>query len=235
MRKRVYQEEQGRVVKHSFKRLGNGDSRLHDVSVPLTATTPVWPGDPPVRIAAVSRIEDGDDCNVCAVSLSCHAGTHVDVPWHFDQHGKRLDDIPLDAWLGPCYVADLPTIPISITAGDLDQALIPPDVTRLLLRTHEARPDREGFSEQFAGLAPDAAEWILARGIRLVGIDTPSIEPFHSPGDPVHKRLLDHDVLIIESLDLSAVSAGWYQLICLPLKLTGVDAAPARVLLTEDR
>jgi arylformamidase len=235
MPEKVYQDNQGRAVEQWSMRLGNGEYRLYDVSVPLTAATPVWPGDPPVRVSSVSRIEDGDECNVCAVSLSCHAGTHVDVPWHFDPHGKRLDDVPLESWLGPCYVADLSAVPISITAADLDQARIPSDVTRLLLRTREPLPDAGSFSEQFAGLTPDAADWVLARGIHLVGIDTPSIEPFHSPGEPVHKLLLGHDVLIIESLELSQVAVGRYQLICLPLKLVAVDAAPARVLLMEAR
>lgn len=206
--------------------------RFIDISLPLSPETIVWPGDPPVVIRPVSSTAGGDDYNVAVLTLSSHTGTHVDAPWHALNDGARLGSLQLDGLIGPCFVCDLRRLDRHIAAVDLEGAAVPPGVERLLLRTRNSdlwdRPDR--FTEDFIGLTPDAAGWILGRGIRLIGVDYLSVEPFAGDGS-VHTLLLGGGVIALESLDLRQVEPGPYQLICLPLNLPLGDGAPCRAVL----
>lgn len=206
---------------------------FYDISLPISEESPVWPGDTPVTVAR------GDSLPmVTTFTLSSHAGTHVDAPAHFISGGTSVDRLPLDLLIGPAWVAHLPG-PGPLTADQLSSAGIPEGPFRLLLRTDNSdrRAGRTGFDPDFVALAPDAAKALLARGVRLVGIDGPSVESYVASsggGAPVHHALLEAGVVIIENLALAGIAAGAYRLICLPLRLTGGDGAPARVILIRD-
>jgi arylformamidase len=192
----------------------------------------VWPGDPPVTIERTSSIASGDNANVSQMKMSCHTGTHVDAPDHFLNNGKTVEAISLDLLVGRAYVLDLPKVNM-ITASILMDADIPPRTRRLLFKTRNseywANGNRE-FQTDYVGLSVDAAELLVDRNVRLVGIDYLSIAPYKL-GTPVHTILLNAGVVIIEGLDLSSVSQGRYTLHCLPLKLGGADGAPTRAVL----
>lgn len=197
-----------------------------DVSQPLHVGLPVWPGDSPVEIVQI-----GDELpRVSQLRLSTHAGTHVDPPAHFILGAATVDQLPLETLIGPAWLAHIEG-PGPITAAALDRAVIPRATARLLLRTENSSRPIMGFDPRFVSLTSDAAQWLLAREVRLVGIDGPSIEPFDSPGEPVHHLLLAANVVIVEGLALASVEPGAYELICLPLFIRGGDGAPARVVL----
>jgi arylformamidase len=199
---------------------------LIDVTLPISDKLAVWPGDPPVHLTRVS-----DDLPMLSgLSMSCHAGTHVDAPAHFVPGGAGVDGLPLDVLVGPAWVVHL-VGRAPLTASMLAGAAIPPGTVRLLIRSDNSDRVVEAFDPDFVALAPDAAAWLLDHGIRLVGIDGPSIEAYDAPGDPVHRALLAAGVIIVENLALACVASGAYELTCLPLPIAGCDGAPARVVL----
>ncbi len=206
--------------------------RTYDISLTVSPSMPIWPGDSPVNILRTSSISAGDSSNVSQVTMSVHAGTHVDAPDHFLDNGKMVEDVALDLLVGRAYVLHLPEVSL-ITASVLMNADIPPRTRRLLFKTRNselwAKHNAE-FQTDFVGLSQDAAELLVDRNVKVVGIDYLSIAPYQQ-GTPVHKILLNAGVVVIEGLDLSAVSQGRYTLHCLPLKLAGVEGAPARVIL----
>jgi len=207
----------------------------YDITVPVSPDTPPWPGDTPTQIEAALRISRGDSCNLSRLSFSSHAATHVDAPSHFVRDGKTLEQMPLDALIGPAWVAEFPD-PDSIDEVDLD-ALVPSGVERLLIKTKNSRFWEEGkrdFVTNFVFITPGGAEWIVRRGVRLVAIDYLSIQQFDAPDSATHLTLLKNEVIIIEGVNLSRVQPGPYQLICLPLLVPGCDGAPARVALVAE-
>ena len=210
-------------------------ARVFDVTVPVSADLPVWPGDPAVVVEPVARIARGDVANVSRVALSSHAGTHVDAPWHFVDGAPTLEEIPAERWIGPCVVVRVPDDARLVEPDHLD-AKVPRGVERLLIRTANSsrwRSGRPGFDREYVALSPAAARWVVERGIRLVGIDALSIDPFDDATYAAHRILLGHGVLVIEALNLAEIEPGAYGLLCLPLRLTAGDGAPARVLLVE--
>ena len=204
---------------------------LIDVTLPISDKLPVWPGDLPVHVTRVS-----DDLPmVSGLSMSCHAGTHVDAPAHFLPGGAGVDALPLAVLIGPAWVVRFAGRG-PLTASMLDEVAIPTGTVRLLIRSDNSDRVVEAFDSDFVALAPDAAAWLLDHGIRLVGIDGPSIEAYDAPGDPVHRALLAAGVIIVENLALAGVAPGAYDLTCLPLRIVGCDGAPARVVLaTSDQ
>jgi arylformamidase len=176
-------------------------------------------------------IERGDAANVTQLSMDVHSGTHVDAPCHFIDTGQSIDELGLDPFVGPAVVLD--TGPAKeIDGAVLDAAAIPPDTKRLLLRTvNSSQPARAPFREDYAALTLDGAEWLVdARDLELVGIDYLSIQRYTEPPD-VHQTLLGSGLAILEGLDLRGVAPGAYELVCLPLRLIGVEGAPARAIL----
>lgn len=207
--------------------------KIYDISIPVSTGMPVYEGDPPVEIEAVQRIARGDLANVSRITLGNHTGTHVDPPCHFIDGAATVDALPLEALIGPACVVDL-TAANGISAMELEAAAVPDGTERLLLKTQNSQLWRErGFHRGFLGLQEDAARWCAERGVRLVGIDYLSIAPYDNP-KPAHLTLLSAGVIIVEGLDLSAISPGRYTLICLPLKIKDGDGAPARAVLIEE-
>ena len=207
-----------------------GRRRVIDISVPNRPGMHVYPGDPVLEIGSVRRIAAGDACNLSLLTMGSHTGTHVDAPHHFLADGPRLGDVSLDRMVGEALVADLRGRR-AIDAAALEAvALRPGDI--LLCRTDNSERWRAAeFQRDFTYLTEDAAELLVGRGIRAVGMDYLSIERFGSRDFPVHHRLLGAGVFVIEGLDLAAVDPGRYTLVCLPLRFPDLDGAPARAVL----
>jgi arylformamidase len=202
-----------------------------DVSIPLHEDMAVFTGDPRFHIERTSSMADGAVCNVSRMDLGVHTGTHIDAPVHFLDGSEGAETIPLDALIGPAWVVDAGAAGPTITAEDVEGFDLPPDEVRLLLRTRSAHLwDAPAFDPTF--VAPDAtgAEALVRRGVRLVGMDYLSVAPFGDP-TPTHRVLLSAGVVVVEGLDLRAVTPGPYELVCLPLRIVGSDGAPARALL----
>jgi arylformamidase len=207
---------------------------IYDVTVPFSDQLPVWPGDAAIEFRPMSRISTGGVCNASQIVCPTHCGTHVDPPWHFVDDGARLDQIPIERWVGPCQVIKISDEVSMIEPSHLEGAEIAPGITRLLFKTSNSRKWSRRplvFETTYVALSLKATLWLIAHGIKLVGVDYLSFEAYDAEENDVHRTLLGHDVVAIEGLDLSAVAPGFYQLVCLPLKLVAGDGAPARVVL----
>jgi arylformamidase len=206
--------------------------RCHDVTLPLMDGMPVFPGDPAVAVRPYCAMARGDPCNLSVISFGSHAGTHIDAPRHFIEGGRGVDEIGLEALVGPARVAEIPSL------GDIDadalQGIVGAPCRRLLLKTRNSyRPLADRYAPGYAALTEKAAVLLAEAGLLLVGLDGPSADPDHAQDCPAHRRLLGSGVVIVENLDLAAVPPGEYELLCLPLRLAGLDGAPARVLLRQ--
>lgn len=204
-----------------------------DISVPIRPGMPIYEGDPAVGLERVTSLAIGDLANVSRLDFGVHTGTHIDAPVHFLDGGGGVESLSPEALIGPAFVADATHLTADIDAAALRTVGIPSGVERLLLKTHNSRLwDLDHFSDDFIGLTDDAAREVIARGIRLVGIDYLSIAPRHDPA-PTHRALLEAGVVILEGLDLRRVSAGSYELVALPLLIPGSDGGPTRALLNS--
>jgi arylformamidase len=206
--------------------------RRIDVSMPLRAGMPAFPGDPAFSLRPDHSIARGDAYNVSAVALGTHAGTHVDPPRHFFEGAATTDQLDLDVLNGPCAVVGVP--PAVHRIGPAEVATVPDGTTRVLFRTSNSDRWRSnaGFFEDYVAVSPEGADALVGAGLRVVGIDALSIEADSSGLFPVHHRLLRQGVLIIEGLLLGQVEPGPYDLECMPLRIVGGDGGPARVALT---
>ena len=203
---------------------------LHDVSIPIRPGMVIYHDNPGVEIELDSAISRGATANVSRITMGAHTGSHVDGPSHFYDGRAGADSLPLEAMVGPTTVVELAGIGEGpVDASALEGAGVREGVERLLLKTPNSELwSREEFSRDFARLDGSGAEWILDRGIRLIGIDYLSI------GDPdAHLALLGAGVVALEGLNLRAIAPGEYELLCLPLRLIGTDGAPARVVLRD--
>jgi arylformamidase len=206
--------------------------KLVDVSIPIRTAMTVYRGNPPVRIRPAMTLRK-DHVNLSELCLGSHTGTHVDAPSHFIKGAKGIDQVGLERFIGPAWVADLRRVRGGIGADDLDRARIPRGSRRILLRTsnsrlwHPARP----FRTDFVYLAADGADWVVDRGVQLVGIDYLSIEGYGIEGAPTHHRLLGAGIPILEGLDLFKVQPGRWQMAALPLRIEDGDAGLTRAVL----
>jgi arylformamidase len=207
---------------------------LIDVSLPIGADLLVWPGDPPVEVVPRLRLSAGDPANVSELRMGTHTGTHVDPPNHFVQGATGIDVVPLDVLYGSVLVADALHLARPIEPADLDAVGLPEGVERVLLRTANSELWRSlpvAFPDVYACLTPDSAQWVVDRGIRLIGVDFLSVEAKGAEGHPVHHTLLENGVVIVEGLNLGDVEPGRYTLACFPLRIIDGDGGPARAIL----
>ena len=210
---------------------------IYDISLTISPDLPTWPGDPVLELDRFSSMEQGAQVNVTKISACLHLGTHVDAPRHFIQDGRTVEQLPLEVLTGPCYVVQLPDGVEAITAEVLDRTEIPTDTKRVLFGTSNSHYWAKGesqFQTDFVAITEDGAEWLVEKGVQLVGIDYLSISPY-SESIPTHLVLLQAGVVIVEGLNLSNVMRGFYDLYCLPLKVAGADGAPARAILIQSK
>jgi arylformamidase len=206
-------------------------TRIYDISTPVRSGGVVYPGNPEISIEPQQAISKGAGANVSTITFGSHSGTHVDAAKHFFDDGETVDRIPLERMIGRAILLAFDDYLMSIGADDLSQHELSGH-TRVLLKTrNSALLRRSEFVKDYTYLAPDGAEYLVERGVELVGIDYLSIEQFHSGHHRTHLTLLGKNAVIIEGLDLSDAPPGEYQLICLPLRLAGLDGAPARAVL----
>jgi len=206
-------------------------SRIYDISVPIRSGGLVYPGNPEIDIALQQAMAKGASANVSTIRFGSHTGTHVDASRHFFDDGQPVDKIPLDRLIGPALLVGFSDDVRSVGAAELREHDIK-DHKRILLRTrNSALLSRREFVNDYTYLAPDGAQYLVDKGVELVGIDYLSIEQFHSGHHLTHRTLLERSVVIVEGLDLSVPPSGEYQFICLPLRIVGCDGAPARAVL----
>lgn len=205
--------------------------RVYDITADIYPGMPSFPGDPAVTVRPTHQLAKGDPYNLSELGLGSHTGTHVDPPRHFLPNGLAADRIDLEALNGPCRVVHVSDNHKEVSTGDLKGLLH--GVSRVLFRTHNsARWARgEAFFPDYVALAPETAEYLAAAKLRLVGIDSQSIEKDPTNQYPVHHTLLESGCLILEGVRLAEVPAGEYELRCLPIKLREGDGAPCRAVL----
>ena len=183
-------------------------------------------------MTVVKTISEGGSSNLSEIAMGSHTGTHVDAPGHFVDGAATIDQVPLDVLVGPARVVDMTGREV-IRKEDLRKAHLE-GVERLLFKTDNSKLWADSaFHERFTYIEPEAAAYVVALGVKLVGVDYLSVEKPHTTTHPTHHAFLDNGVVIIEGLNLAEVEAGEYDLICLPLKVVGAEAAPARVILRE--
>jgi arylformamidase len=204
--------------------------KLLDVSVPLAAGIPAYPGNPAFELQPIKRIAEGGSSNVSRLVMGTHTGTHVDAPRHFFESGAGVDALPLDLLLGRARVVEIGKRG-GIGEEELAAAGLREDLRVLLKTSNSALWNGEGFHEDYTHLTEAGAKYLVAQGVKVVGIDYLSVEQFKKPGAPAHHALLSQGVVIIEGLNLAEAEAGMYEMYCLPLRVVGGDGAPARVIL----
>jgi arylformamidase len=209
---------------------------IYDITLPISESLTVWPGDPPVHITHPLHLDKGDMATVSRLDMGAHTGTHVDAATHFIPGGSGVDALDLNLLVGPALVVhalEADALSAEVLAG----LGIPHGTERVLFRTRNsdrwARGEKE-FDRRFVAITEDGARWLIARDIRLVGVDYLSVAPFDDVA-PTHRVLLGAGVIPVEGLNLSGVAQGVYQLACLPLKIVGSDGAPARAILIDEQ
>ncbi|MGO1120955.1 arylformamidase [Rhodovibrionaceae bacterium A322] len=208
-------------------------TQLYDISPPLQPDLAVWPGDSPFEEERTWAL--GPDCpvNVSRVSFSTHCGAHADAPLHYDPEGKPIGAVDLSVYLGSCRVLDVRGHDGLVRLQDVEERLqgVP---ERLLLRSYDQAPvslDPSAWDEGFAAVCPELIRFYGDRGGRLIGIDTPSLDPQNSKTLDAHQMVRRQQMAILECLVLDEVPEGDYELIALPLKFMNLDAAPVRAVL----
>jgi arylformamidase len=202
--------------------------KIWDISPPVQPDSPLFPGDEPYTLRWTARLGPGCPVNLSAVSTSPHVGAHADAPLHYAHDAPDIASVALDPYLGPCRVIHAMGVGPLIEPRHLThaEAGLPP---RVLVRSAE-RADTV-WRDDFAAFAPETLAWLAERGVRLVGIDTQSVDPASSKSLDAHQQLLRHDLRVLENLVLDAVPAGDYELIALPLRWVGACASPVRAVL----
>ena len=203
-------------------------ARLWDISPPVDARSPVFPGDTPYQQHWVATLGPGCPVNVSAITLSPHVGAHADAPLHYDAEGAAVGTLALEPFLGRCRVIHAIGCGPLITWQHLQHALhgLPP---RVLVRTYARAP--AGWDAQLTAFAPDTVARLADAGVQLIGIDTASIDPAESKALPSHQVIRQRGLRVLENLVLDDVPEGDYELIALPLKLMTADASPVRAVL----
>ena len=212
--------------------------KIIDISIPITPSMPVWPGDPPVDIQQVAKITFGDSANVSHISMGVHCGTHIDAPKHFIDSGKTIGQIPLEKLIGEVLVLEIDTTENVISERVLKQhpkrALLE-TASKVIFRTRNSSLWSEypqTFQEDYVGIDTAGARFLSHYHLDLIGIDYLSIAPFLATIEP-HQILLSCEIVLLEGLNLSNVPGGVYDLYCLPLNISKCEGSPARVILVD--
>jgi arylformamidase len=210
--------------------------KIHDITLTITTSIPVWPGDTNVWLERVKKIENGDSDNLSQLKMGVHTGTHIDAPYHFVQDGIKVDELSLDTLIGPCQVIDVGDEVDLITASVISKAKISSNIPRILFKTRNSKHwlgETYEFDRNFVGISEDGATSLVKLGMKLVGLDYLSVAPFNL-GKPVHDILLQAGLILLEGADLSRIRSGVFTLMCLPIKLGATEGAPARAVLIEE-
>ncbi len=203
--------------------------RIRDISQRLRPDLPVWPGDTAFEQARTWQMEAGSPVNVSAITLSTHSGAHADAPLHYAQGAPDIASVDLAPYVGECLVVDARGVGAEIEVGDLPHL---DSADRVLFRTFDTFP-RDEWDAETTAIAPETIDWLAVQGVKLVGIDGPSIDPQTSKDMLAHKAVLRHDIRVLEGLVLDDVEEGRYELIALPLPIAGGDASPVRAILRD--
>lgn len=203
-----------------------------DITRTLHNDMVTWPGDPSFRWWRVSTIQGPDTCNLSEIQTGVHAGTHIDAPLHFIPDGDDVCAIDLGTLCGPAIVVEI-TEPRDVQAHDLERAGIRHGERVLLKTPNEQRWAKGCFDENFHGISEEAAQWLVDHQVPLVGIDYLSADGYRAEGHPAHYVIMGQGIPILESLDLSNVSPGRYELIALPLKISGSEGSPVRAIIRQ--
>ena len=203
---------------------------LYDLSPTIRPEIPVWPGDTQFQSRLTWSIAEGASVNLSSVTTTPHLGSHADAPFHTEARGEGISDMAIERYLGPCRVIKVPPQPLIEPRHVEGIDLASP--ARILFKSESVR-DRKVFPERFTALSPEIAALLAERGVLLVGMDTPSVDPFDSKTLDGHHRLLHHGIVNLETVMLKNVPDGVYELVALPLKIDGVCASPVRAILRE--
>jgi len=207
---------------------------IYDISIPLGGGSVDWPGLPPYSRELVSEMNKGGPADISKLTMICHVGTHVDTPAHFTPAGENLDGYPVDKWILPAQVVSIEDTQ-AVHSSELEELDIKPGEA-LLFQTDNSRSGRcvsGTFSEDFVYISPEAADFLIDKKVSLVGIDYGSVDQFGDEEFPTHHKLLGSGVRILEGINLKEVPQGKYILLCLPLRISGAEGAPARAVLVR--
>jgi arylformamidase len=202
--------------------------KTYDISRPIETGMPVWPGDTPAVFDFANTKAAGYSANVGRLRLSLHTGTHADAPYHYNDAGLKIDEVPVDTYIGPARVVDIrghATITTALLAAH-DFTATP----RVLFKSDTWTNPTE-FPREWPLMSPDVPAWLASRGVKLVGLDVPSVDHLKSSDLPIHHKCDAANLVIIENLDLRAVEPGVYEFIALPLRIKGGDGSPVRAVL----
>lgn len=202
---------------------------IWDISQPLRPGLPVWPGDTEFTAARTWQMEEGSPVNVSALTLSTHSGAHADAPLHYSPNGADIASVALEPFIGECLVVDARDVTGDIEIGDLPHI---DSADRVLFRTYDTFP-HENWDTAHTAIAPETIAWLAVQGVKLIGMDGPSLDPQDSKDMLAHKAVLKADMRVLEGLVLDDVEAGRYELIALPLPIIAGDASPVRAILRE--
>jgi arylformamidase len=206
--------------------------RLRDISISLAAGVPEWPGDTPWSCGWTATISNGSSVNLSSITSSPHVGTHADAPLHVHDGWPGSHELPLEAFYGPAVVVDVSAETGELAFSDIEPLISAHRIERLLLRTG-CTIASGSFPDQWPTLSEACARALLGLGLRLVGVDAPSVDARDSQTLPVHHMLFQGSAFILENLDLRRISPGAYDLLALPIKMMSMDAAPVRAVLVE--
>ncbi len=204
-----------------------------DISVPLSNGMAYWPTDPEVQIKRIHDMKDGDQDNLTHISMCAHSGTHMDAPCHFRKSAKTIDKMPLTAAIGKARVIEI-TDKEFITVEEIRPYRIRKG-ERILFKTKNSRSrwDNKPFMKKFVHLSTEAATFLVERGVQTIGIDYLSIGGYNGNVIEVHNTILKAGIWVIEGINLYKILPGNYELICLPIKISGADGAPSRALIRQ--